>query len=120
LLSEKVCALLRNHCAACSGITVRLTPESLCGIDRILQLAEGKKGLDELATTVDDLQKRIIEDDIETTLYLIDPSGEIQDYMNKLEKIYIDQDKIKTSGKRIIELRLKINDFFEKKLMGLK
>jgi hypothetical protein len=38
LLSEKVCALLRNHCAACSGITVRLTPESLCGIDRILQL----------------------------------------------------------------------------------
>ena len=30
--------MLRNHCAACSGITVRHAPESLCGIKRILQL----------------------------------------------------------------------------------
>jgi hypothetical protein len=32
-----VCALLRNDCADNSGITVRITPESLCGLVRILQ-----------------------------------------------------------------------------------
>jgi len=35
-----VCALLRNQCAACSGIGVRLTPESLCVLLRILHFIE--------------------------------------------------------------------------------
>jgi hypothetical protein len=48
LLLKKVCGLRRIHCAACSGITVRLTPESLCGIKRILQLTNDKDKLKEL------------------------------------------------------------------------
>jgi hypothetical protein len=41
-----VCALLRNQCAACSGIGVRLTPESMCALLRILQNWNPKRFLE--------------------------------------------------------------------------
>jgi len=37
----RVCDLLRNQCAECPGITVRFTPELVCGMERILHLAYG-------------------------------------------------------------------------------
>jgi len=60
------------------------------------------------------LSDRIIKDDIDSTIYMIDPSGKLDKYLHNLMSICSDQKKQYHSDAKVIELRGKINLLFNK------
>jgi DNA-directed RNA polymerase beta' subunit len=67
-----------------------------------------------------DLNKRKYSEDVISALFLIDPTGEIVDDFTELANLYLDPESLTTSNKRVLQLRLKIERFLNKKISTFK
>lgn len=82
-----------------------------------LKLKSGE--LDEIREMNNKHKKRIMSDDIITTAYLIDRSGNLHDSINRLMDIYSNPSSNSVYGIKVLELRRKINEILNNKIMGI-
>ena len=102
-----MCALLRNECAACPGITVRLTPELLCGLRRILHSLPGIDYIEAIPTCWKILDDLVIDWEIAASKYTF---SQIQNVNEKMTYALYAMDELKP--KYILCLFSYINFFF--------
>ncbi|MDP8267125.1 MAG: hypothetical protein P9L97_00225 [Candidatus Tenebribacter davisii] len=89
--------------------------DELSGI--LYQLEHERHELDQGTETLDDHIKRNVADDINTTAHIIDPSGDLIQYLEELTSIYSDPENLDDSSARVAKLRGKVDTILNQKIL---
>ena len=88
-------------------------------IDNERYLKSEADELDEMQELNDDYKKKIMTFEIDATAFLIDPTGKLNNYFKELILIYSDPENHQINRTKALELRRKINEIFNKKIMEI-